>query len=1359
MNRNKKKKQFIFVDDPEAAKVRRKEEEKEEEVKNKLLREELQKKERIKKLRGEEINKSRTFFLSIKDLSNEDIRVKLTEFMYDKDSPNSRVKVIQKILDVIPPDNIKNFINDFLKQNELDYIDFTVNYIRNIKETSEYKESERKVYEIFNEVLYKKITVNATVIDINNNNEEIGEKRDVTRTFKVDFIDTNKLLSLAKDSLNSKDIEIINKIIEFDPILLKRFIKDYLDQFYETYDIHRNIVKPNVLPLSNFYYNFVNSQYYKTYLKKIEIQKQRESEKADKFKLKPVILTYDEKIKNILSKPINRNVVDLGKKILSESLIKVTNNIYSYRIDSPFIVEIIEVIQNSSNNIQEFATKLGNIVIFLKPNFGKISNDIFISRIKDFYYKPDALPNLTISDKLPQVYDSSIVILDKKEDIIKIFDKLLENFVKNFAQKIYADNNNMVYNFIELNVEFPEIFTEFKQNCVNYDKIKDIPDKDLIFYVDNGRKYCLDIKEINKLIQQNNNINPYTNNVLSEEFVNKIKNTFSISYPSEEKEVIKEVELPKKEISSENIILAPNLIDYIMEDIENLEKGLPTIENENITFNDVFLQNEVKLPTILEETSNITPYESENTNLESKNLDNLESKNLDNLESKFEELEEIESNIEPLVKQKSDINLEKLLYIKDLLVNRKNTFEKFCIKNSENSRELLDLIYKFINDRRMINDFNSYYNINDFLGFKNLFLQSLGEREWSYINKFSSKYKTKIINKILNPVQMNVFINEEAGYNLILLHINFLLELINLLTDNIVSSNIYVSTFNNKIILSKTLTENLDINIEEINNLSLYDKINIFRFIIRSFNNIEDKIEYIIDNTYDFYDNTKKYRGEYINLNILYSNSKCIDKNIVFTKNTQCIDSDDFIYNFTQYFIKDFDTGDDETEDDSDADSDDETDDETDDGSDDETDDDSDDDSDDETDDGSDDETDDETDNDSEDDSDDETDDDSEDETDDDSEDETDDDSEDDNIDENIPLFNILNDKGVQNSEKIVLNIINNNLPNPLNITKIQIKNQLDAKNLKIKNFNEVVSNVMKNINNIISCIQKLSNNLNISRKDIIICTTQNECDFEDYKNIIQKYLEDNNIIIIAEEDLKEDGDGNADREDNEEDGEDNEEDGEDNEEDGEDNEDNEEDGEDDSEDNGEDNEDGEDNEEDGEDGEDNEDNEEDGEDNEDDSEDNGEEDGEDNEDDSEDGEDNEDDSEDGEDNEDNEDDSEDNEEDGEDNGEDNEDDSEDNEDNEGEDEEDGDEDNDKYNEENDDNEEDKEKQDNIKTEEILALNSKNQGNVKCVTCNNEIPIEKSLKSYEIINKKGNVIYFCSFKCFENYKMPKIKKA
>ena len=230
MNRNKKKKQFIFVDDPEAAKVRRKEEEKEEEVKNKLLREELQKKERIKKLRGEEINKSRTFFLSIKDLSNEDIRVKLTEFMYDKDSPNSRVKVIQKILDVIPPDNIKNFINDFLKQNELDYIDFTVNYIRNIKETSEYKESERKVYEIFNEVLYKKITVNATVIDINNNNEEIGEKRDVTRTFKVDFIDTNKLLSLAKDSLNSKDIEIINKIIEFDPILLKRFIKDEAEQ-------------------------------------------------------------------------------------------------------------------------------------------------------------------------------------------------------------------------------------------------------------------------------------------------------------------------------------------------------------------------------------------------------------------------------------------------------------------------------------------------------------------------------------------------------------------------------------------------------------------------------------------------------------------------------------------------------------------------------------------------------------------------------------------------------------------------------------------------------------------------------------------------------------------------------------------------------------------------------------------------------------------------------------------------------------------------------------------------------------------------------------------------------------------------
>jgi fructose-bisphosphate aldolase class II len=58
-----------------------------------------------------------------------------------------------------------------------------------------------------------------------------------------------------------------------------------------------------------------------------------------------------------------------------------------------------------------------------------------------------------------------------------------------------------------------------------------------------------------------------------------------------------------------------------------------------------------------------------------------------------------------------------------------------------------------------------------------------------------------------------------------------------------------------------------------------------------------------------------------------------------------------------------------------------------------------------------------------------------------------------------------------------------------------------------------------------------------------------------------------------------------------------------------------------------------------------------------------------------------------------------------------------------------------------------------------FILNSKNNENVKCVTCKKEIPSDKSLKSYEIINKKGNVIYFCSFKCFENYKMPKIKKA
>ena len=110
-----------------------------------------------------------------------------------------------------------------------------------------------------------------------------------------------------------------------------------------------------------------------------------------------------------------------------------------------------------------------------------------------------------------------------------------------------------------------------KNLCENKLYVKDIPDKELIYYTENDKKYCLIIKDIALRFKENNFLNPYTSVPFSEDFIF----TFNNVYLPEQNRLLENVN--KKNIIIEDIIEkpeieAPGFLDFILNDINMMEQ-------------------------------------------------------------------------------------------------------------------------------------------------------------------------------------------------------------------------------------------------------------------------------------------------------------------------------------------------------------------------------------------------------------------------------------------------------------------------------------------------------------------------------------------------------------------------------------------------------------------------------------------------------------------------------------------------------------------------------------------------------------------------------------------------------------------
>lgn len=454
------------------------------------------------------------------------------------------------------------------------------------------------------------------------------------KNYYVNFGHEGAFTKKEKVNISGIEIKAVNKGENIDDFIEKKGEFDYIpnDNFYgllcEQYaqlsvqsgNIFRLFVAPDeYIDLYIFYIVIIDTgndenfgieriiqdeeifKLYKNYITDLHLldEKYQEKYKSRQAKIETYLSgTVTDDITRIASvKLVERlhslapDVEDYGTVIKAKKYgDDVKEDIINYNTE--FIKKAIAELPRTS--ALEFIRKLAELLVFLTPPLSNIGSQIFIKRVQKEYYLPETLVNLTVAEKLPEVfdvpfgydinwesvYDSNDLNRIKLENIIV---RQISRFISNFGEELYSYHNpsdripprptQTFYEKVDVK--------EWKSVCENVDNVKDTLSEKIVYYQENDKTYCLDIGELQNqmLFDEENPVNPYTNNPLSQDFIDKFKKTYITGFNSEgyikteEKLEKKEQDIKKEKpvVLSEKAEpeLAPGLMEMIMLNIKD----------------------------------------------------------------------------------------------------------------------------------------------------------------------------------------------------------------------------------------------------------------------------------------------------------------------------------------------------------------------------------------------------------------------------------------------------------------------------------------------------------------------------------------------------------------------------------------------------------------------------------------------------------------------------------------------------------------------------------------------------------------------------------------------------------------------
>ena len=282
--------------------------------------------------------------------------------------------------------------------------------------------------------------------------------------------------------------------------------------------------------------------------------------------------TLMEKINDLLSTPVTEELLILARMQVSKELHHIAPDIRDYGTasdyDTLYIKEVVQSIYSRAPIVEGFLTILGKLVVYLREE----KAEIFKERLRENYYLPSVLTELSPDEKFPEAFSDPISLLGIEN--AETISKLVKKYVLDMNKYYFYLLNPTLRKFDPEPQIFLEIkVSEWKEKCINKEEVKDIPDYKVIYYQDpvSLEVHCLQIDNIIEQLDSNDTVvNTFNNKALNEDFLKRFRMLYynDRSVP-EEDYIIEETITPIKKSD-----LAPGLLEIIRRKINECKQEI-----------------------------------------------------------------------------------------------------------------------------------------------------------------------------------------------------------------------------------------------------------------------------------------------------------------------------------------------------------------------------------------------------------------------------------------------------------------------------------------------------------------------------------------------------------------------------------------------------------------------------------------------------------------------------------------------------------------------------------------------------------------------------------------------------------------
>lgn len=303
---------------------------------------------------------------------------------------------------------------------------------------------------------------------------------------------------------------------------------------------------------------------------------------AEKEYINEKSMTEEQHLQKTLAGPVTNEIEQIGMKELSRVLHSVAPDIRDYgqvdKYDTAYNMKAIETISNSTRTVKEFFTKLADVLIYLETD--DLGHEIFRKRVREEYYLPEILVNLSPSEKLPEFFDDPRVEQEKRDILARRLHNNIRNFVHRMALLVYRtrDPTKRVRNIgrAPMIKVIPRV-EEWKSVCVNREDVINEPDDQIIYYKEDDQVYCLIIRDIMQQIAvEDEPKNPYSGKPLNKGFVERFGQLYNLDlkrkgYGNNLTPKKTTPTPPKTPTPTPTPTLAPGLLNMIVNNIKECE--------------------------------------------------------------------------------------------------------------------------------------------------------------------------------------------------------------------------------------------------------------------------------------------------------------------------------------------------------------------------------------------------------------------------------------------------------------------------------------------------------------------------------------------------------------------------------------------------------------------------------------------------------------------------------------------------------------------------------------------------------------------------------------------------------------------